>query len=429
VEKQALDSTVRGWIDKTTAAVHTSVDVFETTVKALLSRFGVVEGGRRYATIARVCFNLLEPNGGGDVVTAVNERRQLCDALDSITLSPSQQLMVEQTAVAADRALRTRQFQAGILVASDTHMKALDGAALRYLSTVLDVHGMEIISGSTTFLGALCRLHTEAGACRSQAGAVAIQRLVDKTPIPVPAGGVTLTRMIGDLHRNMGDRLQQIDEMGLTLFNVATIGALAVMPTGAGGAAEQMTVDVRKVMLVCSEDKNATAEMMQKGLQAVAEKWQTMAQVKLPYKEARPVVVAGAAPAMLAGGAAGSSKWTSPAAKAGHLHRGAPTAEKGGAATAVVPPGPRNWNRQGAGGDGRQAQRVQQPRSGGDDRVQRGGGQQQPPPSRFQPAASEAREQRECTYFSTGRVCPFATAPGGCKFSHGNDFLESIFTD
>jgi transposase-like protein len=32
--------------------------------------------------------------------------------------------MVEQTAVAADRALRTRQFQAGILVASDTHMKA-----------------------------------------------------------------------------------------------------------------------------------------------------------------------------------------------------------------------------------------------------------------------------------------------------------------
>jgi hypothetical protein len=76
---------------------------------------------------------------------------------------PSAQLMVEQTAVAADRALRTRQVQAGILVASDTHMKALDGAALRYLSAVLDVHGMEIISGSTTFLGALCRLHTEAG--------------------------------------------------------------------------------------------------------------------------------------------------------------------------------------------------------------------------------------------------------------------------
>jgi hypothetical protein len=145
VEKQSLESMVRGWIDKTTAAVHTSVDVFEATVKALLSRFGVVEGGRQYAMAARVCFNLLEPGGGGDVVTAGNERRQLCDALDSITLSPSQQLMVEQTAVAADRALRTRQVQAGILVASDTHMKALDGAALRYLSAVLDVHGMEII--------------------------------------------------------------------------------------------------------------------------------------------------------------------------------------------------------------------------------------------------------------------------------------------
>jgi hypothetical protein len=137
---------------------------------------------------------------------------------------------------------------------------------------------------------------------------VAIQRLVDKTPIPVnpvPAGGITLTRMIGDLQRNimMGDRLQQIGEMGLALFNVqvAAIGALAVMPTGAGGAAEQMTVNVRKVLLVCSEDKNATAEMMQKGLQEVAEDWQTMAQVKLHFKEARPVVGASAAPAMLAG--------------------------------------------------------------------------------------------------------------------------------
>jgi hypothetical protein len=190
VEKQALDSTVRGWIDKTTAAIHTSVDVFEAAVKALLARFGVLENGTKYATVARVCFNLLEPGGGGDVVTAGNERRQLCDALDSITLSPSQEMMVEQTAVAADRALRKRQVQAGILVALDTHMKALDGAALRWLSAVLDVHGMEIISGCTKFLEALCRLHREAGACRSQAGAVAIARLVDKTPIPIPAGGI-----------------------------------------------------------------------------------------------------------------------------------------------------------------------------------------------------------------------------------------------
>jgi hypothetical protein len=35
VDKQSLDSMVRGWIDKTTAAVHTSIGVFEATVKAL----------------------------------------------------------------------------------------------------------------------------------------------------------------------------------------------------------------------------------------------------------------------------------------------------------------------------------------------------------------------------------------------------------
>ncbi len=62
----------------------------------------------------------------------------------------------------------------------------------------------------------LSALHGEAGACRSQAGAVAIARLVDKTPIPVSPGGMTLTRLIGDLQRNMGDRVQQIVEMGLT---------------------------------------------------------------------------------------------------------------------------------------------------------------------------------------------------------------------
>jgi hypothetical protein len=101
----------------------------------------------------------------------------------------------------------------------------------------------------------------------------------------VPAGGMTLTRLLGELQRNMGDRTQQIVEMGLTVFNVAALGALAIMPTGAGGPAEQMSVDVRNVMLVCSEDKNATTEMMQRELQKVATNWQMLAHAKLPFKE------------------------------------------------------------------------------------------------------------------------------------------------
>jgi hypothetical protein len=171
VERQSLESTVRGWNVKMTAAVHTSVDVFEATVKALLSRFGVVEGGLRFATIVQICFNLLEPGGGGGVVAAGQERRQLCDALDSINLSgsPAQQWMVEQTVVVAERAHRITQLKAGILVALDTQMKAIDSAALRYLSALLDV----------SWSGDRCRVYyvsrgsvrsAHGGRCVSQSG-------------------------------------------------------------------------------------------------------------------------------------------------------------------------------------------------------------------------------------------------------------------
>ena len=353
-ERQNLDLQVKGWMAKTQTITLKSVESFETDVAGLLSRYGSVPGGAMFATMVRLCLGVPEPVAGGGTLGGAQKRRELCGALESFDVSIEQRQEVHRAVVAADQPHRLRQIKVQMLVGVDKKMSALDSAALRHLTTVLDVAALETIAGCSTFIAALCELHRLAGACRSQAEQKAVERLVNLQPIQVSSSGMTLSGLVDAVNKNVDERLVRVNESGMTLFNIAVAQAVRVVPTGGGDATGSMCVDVKRAMLKNSGDPAASPASLQADLKAVSENWESLSQAKLPFKEARPVSGVSVAPAMLAGGAnPSSSKWQSPAAKESQLRRGAPTADKGGAATAVVPPVQRGWNRQGAGGDGR----------------------------------------------------------------------------
>ena len=81
-ERQNLDLQVKGWMAKTQTITLKSVESFETDVAGLLSRYGSVPGGARFATMVRLCLGVPEPVAGGGTLGGAQKRRELCGALE-----------------------------------------------------------------------------------------------------------------------------------------------------------------------------------------------------------------------------------------------------------------------------------------------------------------------------------------------------------
>jgi hypothetical protein len=419
-ERHQLELTVKSWMTTAQVVNNKSVESFEAEVAAMLSRYGAVKGGVLYTRIVRFCLGIPEPAAGGDSYTVNKERQKLRAALDSVVMSPDQRLAVSNVVVAAELPLRFRQIKAGMLVAEDPQMRELDSAAHRHLTTMLDKDGLESIAGCATFIEALCALNRAAGACRSQAGRTAIKQLVNQTPIPVPAGGVTLTNLVDAINQNVGGRMVKFEELGMSPFNAAVLKALEVVPSGGGDASGAMCVDLKQAMLENSEDPLADMDSLQAALKVVAEKWKSLSNIKLAFNEVEVAPVASAAPAtaMLAHGAGqGLSRWRSPGEKAQRLQRGAPTVDKGGSDPDVAPPPVRlQEDRDSPNGDMREVAAGRQQYASGGNGSPRGGVQPRRPPYRQQ---REESVRGECRYWRLGRICPFDGEPGGCLFRHG----------
>ena len=419
-ERHQLELTVKNWMSKAQVVNNKSVESFEAEVAAMLSRYGAVKGGVLYTRIVRFCLGIPEPAAGGDSFTVNKERQKLRAAVDSVDMSPDQRLAVSNVVVAAELPLRFRQIKAGMIVAEDAQMRELDSAAHRQLTTMLDKDALESIAGCDTFIEALCKLQKAAGACRSQAGQAATDKLVNQTPIHVPVGGVTLTSLVDSINQNVGERMVKFEELGMSPFNAAVLKAMKVVPSGGGDASDAMCVDLKQAMLENSEDPLADMDSLQAALKVVAEKWKSLSNIKLAFNEVEVAPVASAAPAtaMLVHGAGqGSSRWRSPGEKARQLQRGAPIVDKGGSDSDVAPPPARlQADRDSPNGDMREVAAGRQQYASGGNGSPRGGVQMRRPRYRQQ---REEDVRGECRYWQAGRVCPFEGEPGGCLFRHG----------